>query len=239
MLVAMLLGSLNYANNLGLVLTFLLGALGVVAMHACHRNLEALVVKAAGTEPPFAGHAAVFRIALANPGRAPRCDLEAVPATGAGAEVERRGRRRSDGRDPRADAPSRQHRARPARDRDPVSLRPVSRLGRTASRPRLPRLSAAGRECAAAAARTGPRRRRQRASRRGRFRGAQGLPPGRSAAAHRLEGVCARRRAPGQGVQRRRRDDPDVRPRRRAGRGPRSAPVHARALDRRRAAPAA
>ena len=87
MLVAMLLGSLNYANNLGLVLTFLLGALGVVAMHACHRNLEALVVKAAGTEPPFAGHAAVFRIALANPGRAPRCDLEAVPATGAGAEA--------------------------------------------------------------------------------------------------------------------------------------------------------
>jgi uncharacterized protein (DUF58 family) len=87
MLVAMLLGSLNYANNLGLVLTFLLGALGVVAMHACHRNLEALVVHAAGTEPPYAGHPAVFRIALSNPGRAPRCDLEAVPGAGEGAEA--------------------------------------------------------------------------------------------------------------------------------------------------------
>jgi uncharacterized protein (DUF58 family) len=78
MLFAMLLGSLNYGNNLGLGLTFLLGALGVVAMHACHRNLEALIVRAASTEPPFAGGEAVFRIGLSNPGRAPRCDLEAV-----------------------------------------------------------------------------------------------------------------------------------------------------------------
>jgi uncharacterized protein (DUF58 family) len=77
MLFAMLLGSLNYGNNLGLALTFLLGSLGVVAMHACHRNLEALVVRAAGTEPPFAGQPAVFRIAFANPGRAPRQDIEA------------------------------------------------------------------------------------------------------------------------------------------------------------------
>src|SRR5688500_2033551 len=83
MLVAMLLGSLNYANNLGLVLTFLLGALGFVAMHACHRNLEALVVKTAGTEPPFAGQPAVFRFAFANHGRAPRCDLEAASTSGA------------------------------------------------------------------------------------------------------------------------------------------------------------
>jgi uncharacterized protein (DUF58 family) len=78
MLVAMLLGSLNYGNNLGLALTFLLAALGVVAMHACHRNLEQLVARPAGTEPPFAGQDAVFRIALANPGPLPRCDLEAT-----------------------------------------------------------------------------------------------------------------------------------------------------------------
>ncbi len=83
MLVAMLLGSLNYANNLGLLLTFLLGALAVVAMHACPRNLEARGFQAAGTEPPFAGQPAVFRIALANPGRAARCDLEARATTGA------------------------------------------------------------------------------------------------------------------------------------------------------------
>jgi uncharacterized protein (DUF58 family) len=83
MLVGMLLGSLNYANNLGLVLTFLLGSLAVAAMHACHRNIEALVVRPAGTEAPFAGNEAVFRVALANPGRAPRCDIEAKAASGA------------------------------------------------------------------------------------------------------------------------------------------------------------
>jgi len=78
MLFAMLLGSLNYANNLGLALTFLLAGLGIVAMHACHRNLEDLVARPAGTEPPFAGNDAVFRIAVVNPGRAPRRDLEAA-----------------------------------------------------------------------------------------------------------------------------------------------------------------
>jgi uncharacterized protein (DUF58 family) len=78
MLVAMLLGSLNYGNNLGLALTFLLAALGLVAMHACHRNLERLIARPAGSEPPFAGQDAVFRIALANPGPLLRSDLEAV-----------------------------------------------------------------------------------------------------------------------------------------------------------------
>ena len=80
MLLAMLLGSLNYGNNLGLALTFLLGALGVVAMHACHRNLESLVLRAAGADPPFAGNDAVFTLALANPGRAARYDVEATAA---------------------------------------------------------------------------------------------------------------------------------------------------------------
>ena len=92
MLFAMLLGSLNYANNLGLALTFLLAALGLVAMQACHRNLEALIAREAGSEPPFAGQEALFRIALANPGRAPRRDLEtgnaAVPVSvSAGSET--------------------------------------------------------------------------------------------------------------------------------------------------------
>jgi len=80
MLFGMLLGSLNYGNNLGLALTFLLAALGVVAMHACHRNLEQLIARPAGTEPPFAGQDAVFRIAVANPGPLPRLDLEAAAA---------------------------------------------------------------------------------------------------------------------------------------------------------------
>lgn len=80
MLFGMLLGSLNYANNLGLGLTFLLASLALVTMQACHRNLETLVASEAGTDPPFAGQDAVFHLALANPGGAPRCDLEATTA---------------------------------------------------------------------------------------------------------------------------------------------------------------
>lgn len=82
MLLAMLLGSLNYANNLGLALTFLLGALGLVSMHACHRNLDGLSIAAAGTEPPFAGQPAVFRLRLGNPSIAPRIDVEVVEPGG-------------------------------------------------------------------------------------------------------------------------------------------------------------
>jgi uncharacterized protein (DUF58 family) len=80
MLFGMLLGSLNYANNLGLGLTFLLASLGLVTMQACHRNLETVIAREAGTEPPFAGQDAVFQLALTNPGRLARCDLEASTA---------------------------------------------------------------------------------------------------------------------------------------------------------------
>jgi uncharacterized protein (DUF58 family) len=76
MLFSMLLGALNYANNLGLALTFLLAALALVAMHACHRNLADLTVTSAGTEPPFAGQAAGFRLSLANPSQVARIDVE-------------------------------------------------------------------------------------------------------------------------------------------------------------------
>lgn len=76
MLFSMLLGSLNYANNLGLALTFGLAALGLVAMHQCHRNLAGIVASRAGTEPPFVGHEAGFRFALSNPSRSARLDLE-------------------------------------------------------------------------------------------------------------------------------------------------------------------
>jgi len=62
----MLLGSMNYNNNLSFVLTFLLVGLGFVAMHQCQRNLVGLEVSFAGVEPVFAGQAAEFRIAITN-----------------------------------------------------------------------------------------------------------------------------------------------------------------------------
>lgn len=75
MLFAMFLGAMNYANNLALGLTFLLGGLGLTAMHHCHRNLAGLRIRSAASSPVFAGQRARFRIALENPSRAPRHEL--------------------------------------------------------------------------------------------------------------------------------------------------------------------
>jgi uncharacterized protein (DUF58 family) len=63
---AMLLGSMNYNNNLSFLLTFLLAGLGFVAMHQCQRNLVDLEVSFAGADPVFAGQAAEFRVAVTN-----------------------------------------------------------------------------------------------------------------------------------------------------------------------------
>ena len=63
---AMLLGSMNYNNNLSFVLTFILAGLGFVSMHQCQRNLVGLELSFAGVEPVFAGQFAQFRIAITN-----------------------------------------------------------------------------------------------------------------------------------------------------------------------------
>ena len=69
---AMLLGSMNYNNNLSFVLTFLLISVGFVAMHQCQRNLVGLEVSFAGVDPVFATQAAIFRIAVTNQSKSPR-----------------------------------------------------------------------------------------------------------------------------------------------------------------------
>ena len=63
---AMLLGSMNYNNNLSFVLTFLLVGLGFVSMHQCQRNLVGLEVSFAGIDPIYAGQLADFKIAVTN-----------------------------------------------------------------------------------------------------------------------------------------------------------------------------
>ncbi len=66
---AMLLGSMNYNNNLSFVLTFILVGIGFVAMHQCQRNLVGLELTYAGAEPVFAGQAMRLRIAVTNNSR--------------------------------------------------------------------------------------------------------------------------------------------------------------------------
>jgi uncharacterized protein (DUF58 family) len=69
---AMLLGSMNYNNNLSFVLTFMLAGLGFVAMHQCQRNLVGLELSFAGVEPVFAGQTAQFQVAVTNHSKSAR-----------------------------------------------------------------------------------------------------------------------------------------------------------------------
>ena len=60
----MLLGALNYSNNMGFALTFLMAGLGLVAMRECHRNLAGLDVQLALPTPVFAGQEARIELRI-------------------------------------------------------------------------------------------------------------------------------------------------------------------------------
>jgi uncharacterized protein (DUF58 family) len=65
----MLLGSMNYSNSMGFMLTFVLASLGVVAMNATHANLVDLQLAAGRAAPVFAGETARFEVQVHNGGR--------------------------------------------------------------------------------------------------------------------------------------------------------------------------
>jgi len=73
---AMLLGSMNYNNNLSFVLTFLLSSLGLISMHQCQRNLVGLEIAFSGVDAVFAGQGATFKIAITNHSRSYRYNLQ-------------------------------------------------------------------------------------------------------------------------------------------------------------------
>jgi len=62
----LLLGSINYALSLGFALTFLLAGMGIAGMVQTTRNLAQLSIRAARSDPVFAGESARFRLGLAN-----------------------------------------------------------------------------------------------------------------------------------------------------------------------------
>jgi uncharacterized protein (DUF58 family) len=76
MLFAMLLGGMNYGNNMGLALTFLLAGIGLVAMHHCHGTLSGLGLKLVATEAGFAGDKVAFQLLLDNAAVAARPRIE-------------------------------------------------------------------------------------------------------------------------------------------------------------------
>ena len=76
MVFAMLLGGMNYNNNLGLGLAFVLVSLGLVVMHHCHGTLSGLKVRLLEAQPAFVGQDVHFRLLLQNESRLPRPALE-------------------------------------------------------------------------------------------------------------------------------------------------------------------
>jgi len=68
-LLVLLLASINYALSLGFVLTFLLAAMGAVAMLHTWRNLAHLRLRPGRCDPVFAGDTAQFRVVLESPSR--------------------------------------------------------------------------------------------------------------------------------------------------------------------------
>ena len=76
MLFAMVLGGMNYGNNLGLGLAFLLVSLGLVVMHHCHGTLSGLRLRLAAAESGFVGGEVRFGINFENTALAPRPRIE-------------------------------------------------------------------------------------------------------------------------------------------------------------------
>ncbi len=66
LLLLLLIGSINYGNNLAFFLTFLLVGLGIVATLHTWRNLLGLELSAGTAEPVFAGQSAGFVVHLSN-----------------------------------------------------------------------------------------------------------------------------------------------------------------------------
>jgi uncharacterized protein (DUF58 family) len=76
-LAGMLLASMNYNNNMGFALTFLLAGLGLVTMHWCHQNLSGVTVRGFRLQPTFAGRPARLEMSIENTGQDARFDLRA------------------------------------------------------------------------------------------------------------------------------------------------------------------
>lgn len=69
MLVALLLGSINYSLSLGFALTFLVVGVGWVGMLLTFRNLAHLRLRPMRVDPVFVGEPADYRVIVGNPSR--------------------------------------------------------------------------------------------------------------------------------------------------------------------------
>jgi uncharacterized protein (DUF58 family) len=74
-MLVLLIGSINYALQLGFMLTFFVVSIALVAMYHTHRNLTRVQLRGHGVEKVFAGDVATFEIVVSNPTAEPRYAL--------------------------------------------------------------------------------------------------------------------------------------------------------------------
>ncbi len=74
-LFTMLLGAINYNNNMGYILTFLLGSIFMVSMVHTYRNLAGLIINSAAPKAVYAGETALFPLIIDNRRRMERPGL--------------------------------------------------------------------------------------------------------------------------------------------------------------------
>lgn len=74
-LLVMLLGSMNYNNNMGYMLTFILASMSLVSILHTHRLLHRLRIEAGHAGPAFAGEAVPFQLWLDNRNQPARIGL--------------------------------------------------------------------------------------------------------------------------------------------------------------------
>lgn len=87
-LIAILLGAINYANSLAFALVFLLCGLGAIAMLHTWRNLLGLRVEVGHSTAVFAGETARFSLGLFNPDTTPRQAIILTSKQGARKDVD-------------------------------------------------------------------------------------------------------------------------------------------------------
>ncbi len=66
-MLVLLVGSINYALQLGFLLTFLVSSMAIVGMHHTHRNLARVTLRGQRADPVFAGDIATFEVLVSNP----------------------------------------------------------------------------------------------------------------------------------------------------------------------------
>lgn len=106
LLLIQFLVAINYNNNLGFILSFLLASIALLGILYGFRNLAGLVIRAGRAEPVFAGEMAIFELYLDNPTRLPRLavrlthknaaplELDVLPASTAQARIQIKAERR-------------------------------------------------------------------------------------------------------------------------------------------------